>query len=170
MCKWIELRASFSLGFSLCMNKDFKMRRLVGNLVLPITLKLSIETGTPHDNVCCLILEWGGTVKRDPVRKLLLVVVQRAVQPRPKYSYSILLKGSKRLWRACAGFLFVGYWITHCVPCLGCFLVFIVCPPHSAINIWHHMRCYLPNICNYIMITASLERVQFEFLQSFPLV
>ena len=31
-------------------------------------------------------------------------------------------------WRDCAGFLFVGYWITHCVPCLGCFLVFIVCP------------------------------------------
>ena len=23
--------------------------------------------------------------------------------------------------------LFVGYWITHCVPCLWCFLVFIVC-------------------------------------------
>ena len=30
-------------------------------------------------------------------------------------------------WRDCAGFLFVGYWITHCVPSLGCFLVFIVC-------------------------------------------
>ena len=30
--------------------------------------------------------------------------------------------------RDCAGFLFVGYWITYCVPCLGCFLVFIVCP------------------------------------------
>ena len=31
-------------------------------------------------------------------------------------------------WRDCAGFLFVGYWITHCVSCLGCFLVFIACP------------------------------------------
>ena len=31
-------------------------------------------------------------------------------------------------WRDCAGFLFVGYWITHCVQFLGCFLVFIVCP------------------------------------------
>ena len=31
-------------------------------------------------------------------------------------------------WRDCAGFLFVGYWIMHCVPCLRCFLVFIVCP------------------------------------------
>ena len=47
---------------------------------------------------------------------------QRVVQPRPKYSCCILLKG------CCAGFLFVGYWITHCVPCLGCFLVFIVSP------------------------------------------
>ena len=27
-------------------------------------------------------------------------------------------------WRDCAGFLFVGYWITHSVPCLGCFLFF----------------------------------------------
>ena len=31
-------------------------------------------------------------------------------------------------WRDCALFLFVGYLITHCVPCLGCFLVFILCP------------------------------------------
>ena len=46
---------------------------------------------------------------------------QRVVQTRPKYSYCIFLKGL-------AGFLFVGYWITHCVPCLVCFLVFIVCP------------------------------------------
>ena len=30
--------------------------------------------------------------------------------------------------RDCAGFLFVRYWINHCFPCLGCFLVFIVCP------------------------------------------
>ena len=49
-------------------------------------------------------------------------------------------------WRDCAGFLFVEYWITHCVPCLGCFLVFIFVP-HCAINIWHHMLCCLPNIC-----------------------
>ena len=87
------------------MNKDSRMRRSVWNLVLPITLKLSIDTGTPHDNACCLIccrmlswtphdnaccmiccrmlsgtphdnaccliFGWGGTVKRDPVRKLL---------------------------------------------------------------------------------------------------
>ena len=31
-------------------------------------------------------------------------------------------------WRDCARFLFVGDWITHCVPYLGCFLVFILCP------------------------------------------
>ena len=46
---------------------------------------------------------------------------QRVVQPRPKYSYCFS-------WRDFAGFLFVGYWIMHCVPCLGCFLFFIVCP------------------------------------------
>ena len=57
----------------------------------------------------------------------------------------------------------------QCVPCLGCFLVFIVCPV-VIINIWHRMLCYLPNIYNYITFKASLERVQFEFLQSFPVV
>ena len=31
-------------------------------------------------------------------------------------------------WKDCAGFLFVGYWITHCVPCHGCFMVFTLCP------------------------------------------
>ena len=31
-------------------------------------------------------------------------------------------------WRDCAGFLFVFYWITLCVTCLGCFLVSILCP------------------------------------------
>ena len=30
-------------------------------------------------------------------------------------------------WRDCAGVLFVGYWITHCVPSLGCFMVSILC-------------------------------------------
>ena len=45
---------------------------------------------------------------------------QRVVQPRPNTVIAFS-------WRDCAGFLFVGYWITHCVPCLGCFLVFIVC-------------------------------------------
>ena len=25
-------------------------------------------------------------------------------------------------WRDCPVFLFVWYWITHCVPCIGCFL------------------------------------------------
>ena len=32
------------------------------------------------------------------------------------------------------------------------------------------MLCYLPNIYNSITFTASLERVQFEFMQSFPVV
>ena len=57
----------------------------------------------------------------------------------------------------------------HCVPYLGCFLVFY-CVPHCAINIWHNMLCYLPNIYNYITFTASLERVQFEFMQSLSVV
>ena len=30
-------------------------------------------------------------------------------------------------WRNCAGFHFLRYWIMHCVPYLGCFLVFILC-------------------------------------------
>ena len=38
---------------------------------------------------------------------------------------------------------------------------------NCAINILHHMLCYLPNIYNYITIMESLERVQFEFVQSF---
>ena len=42
--------------------------------------------------------------------------------------------------------------------------------PHCPINIWHHMLCYLPNIYNYVTFTVSLERVQFEFVQSFPVV
>ena len=46
---------------------------------------------------------------------------QRVVQTRPRYSYCILLKGL--CWVSV-----VGYWITHCVPCLGYFLVFILSP------------------------------------------
>ena len=82
-----ELCEAFSFGFSICMNKDSKIRRSVENLLLPITLKLSIDPGTPHDNACCLIFGWGGTDKRDPVRKLLpacsatLVCRVRIVEP-----------------------------------------------------------------------------------------
>ena len=58
------------------------------------------------------------------VLTLLMSVIfwQRVVQPRPKYSYCIFLKGL--CWVSVC-------WIlnkTHCVPCLGCFLVFILCP------------------------------------------
>ena len=42
--------------------------------------------------------------------------------------------------------------------------------PHCVINIWYRMLCYLPNIYNYITFTASLERVQFEFVQSFLVI
>ena len=45
---------------------------------------------TPHDNVCCLILEWGGTVKGDPVTMLLpacsATVVCRVRIVEPTYS------------------------------------------------------------------------------------
>ena len=51
---------------------------------------------------------------------------------------------------------------------LGVFWFYFV--PHCSINIWHHMLCYLPDIYNYITFTASLEREQFEFVQSFPVV
>ena len=46
---------------------------------------------------------------------------QRVVQTRPKYSYCIFLKGL--CWVSVC-------WILNnaCVPCLGCFLVFILCP------------------------------------------
>ena len=73
-------------------------------------------------------------------------------------------------WRDCAGFLFVGYWITHYVPSLGCFLVFIVCPIVPSIFDTICWLCYLPNKYNYVTFRASLARVQFEFVQSFPVV
>ena len=85
---------------------------------------------------------------------------QRVVQPRPKYSYCILLKG------LC--------WVSVCRILTLCSMSWMFfgfyCVPHCAINICHHMLCYLPNIYNNITFTASLERVQFEFVQSFPVV
>ena len=51
-----------------------------------------------------------------------LIFWQRVVQPRPKHSYCMLLEG------LCWVSVCYGYWIVHCVPCLGCFLFFIVCP------------------------------------------
>ena len=49
------------------------------------------------------------------------IFCQRVVKPWPKYSYSILLKGL--CWVSV-------YWILDNarVPCLGCFLFFILCP------------------------------------------
>ena len=87
---------------------------------------------------------------------------QRVVEPRPKYSYCILLKGL--CWVSIC-------WIQNNALCSmswvfsGFYFV-----PHCAINIWHDMLCHLPNIYNNITFTASLERVQFEFVQSFPVV
>ena len=76
-------------------------------------------------------------------------------------------------WRDCAGFLFVGYWITHCVPCLGCFLVFILCPIVPSIfgTICFVCTQYNSMLCAVVpTFTASLERVQFKLVQSFPVV
>ena len=50
----------------------------------------------------------------------LWIFRQRVVQARLKHRDCIF-------WD-CARFLFVGYSITHCGPCQGCFLVFILCP------------------------------------------
>ena len=87
---------------------------------------------------------------------------QWVVQPNPKYSYCILLKGL--CWVS-------DCWILNNTLCsMSWMFSGFYCVPHCAINIWHHMLCYLPNICNYITFTPSLERVQFEFVQSFPVV
>ena len=76
---------------------------------------------------------------------------QRVVQPKPKYSYCIFLKGL--CWVSV-------YWILNNALCsMSWMFSGLYCVPHCAINIWHHMLCYHPNIYNYIKYTASLERV-----------
>ena len=55
-----ELCASFSLGFSLCMNKDSKTDMSVKYFLQPITLKSLIGTGTSHQKACSLIRMTGG--------------------------------------------------------------------------------------------------------------
>ena len=83
---------------------------------------------------------------------------QRVVQPRPKYSYCILLK--TLCWISFC-------WILNTALCsMSLMFSGFYCVPNCAINIWHHM----PNIYNYITFTASLDRVQFEFVKSFPVV
>ena len=87
---------------------------------------------------------------------------QQVVQPRPKYSDCILLKGL--CWVSV-------YWILNNALCsMSCMFSGFYFVPHCPINIYHCMLCYLPNIYNYITFTASQERVQFEFVQSFPVV
>ena len=87
---------------------------------------------------------------------------QRVVQPRPKYSYCIFLQGL--CWVSVC-------WMLNDALCSmswvfsGFYFV-----PHRAINIWHHMPCFLLNIYYNITFTASLKRVQFELVLSFPVV
>ena len=87
---------------------------------------------------------------------------QRVVQPRLKYSNCIFLNGL--CWVSVC-------WILNNALCFVS-LVFsgFYFVSHCTINILNHMLCYLPNTYNYITFTASLERVQFEFVQSFPVV
>ena len=87
---------------------------------------------------------------------------QRVVQPRPKHSYCILLKGL--CW------ISVCWMLNNTLWSMSWMFSGFYCVPNCAINIWHHMLFYLPNIYNYIMFTASRERVQFEFVQYFPVV
>ena len=87
---------------------------------------------------------------------------QRVVQTRPKYRYCIFLKGL--CWVSVS-------WVLNNALCsISWIFSGFYCVPHCAINIWHHMLCYLSNIYNYITFTASLEIVQFEFMQSFRVV
>ena len=77
---------------------------------------------------------------------------QRVVQPTPKYSYCILLKEL-----CCVSVC----WILNNALCsMSWRFSGFYCVPNCAINIWHHMLCYLTNIYNYLMFMASLERVQ----------
>ena len=67
---------------------------------------------------------------------------QRVVQPRPKYSYCILLKGL--CWVSVC-------WILNNALCsMPWMFSDFYCVPNCAIIIWHHLLCYLPNIYNYI--------------------
>ena len=87
---------------------------------------------------------------------------QRIVQTRPKYSYCIFLKGL--CWVS------VCWILNNALSSMSWMFSGFYFVIHCPINIWYHMLCYLPNIYNYITFTASLERVQFEFVQSFPVV
>ena len=87
---------------------------------------------------------------------------QRVVQTRPKYSYCIFLKGL--CWVS------VRWILNNALRSMSSVFSGFYFVPHFPIKIWYHMLCYLPNIYDYIPFTASLERVQFEFMQSFPVV
>ena len=58
----------------------------------------------------------------------------------------------------CAKFLFVEYSITHCVPWLGLFRVYILRPIVQSIYDTIYI-VLIPNIYNYITFKSSLEEV-----------
>ena len=75
---------------------------------------------------------------------------QRVLQSRPKYGYCILLKGL--CWVS------VCWKLNNALCSVSWVFSGFYCVPDCAINIWHHMLCYLPNIYNYITFTAFLYR------------
>ena len=76
------------------------------------------------------------------------IFLQCVVQPRPKYSYCIFIKGL--CWVSVC-------WILNNALCsISWMFSDFYCVLHCPINICHHILCYLPNICNYITFTVTL--------------
>ena len=80
---------------------------------------------------------------------------------RSKHSYCIFLQG------LCAGFLFVGYAITPSLPCLGWFLVFILCHiqfvtanTNKAHTISQYPAIYKLNNFNWLILKDLVEGFQ----------
>ena len=135
------------------------MRRSVGNLVLPITLKLSIDAGTPHDNACCLILEWGGTVKRDPVRKLLpacsatlvcrVRIVEKTYSDSQRAQLNLYTREDRiangsccQVWSCCQSHVAKPCCMPCCQSHVACCQRKLL--PKPCCQVW--LRCALPNV------------------------
>ena len=55
------------------------------------------------------------------------------------------------VWSGCAGFIFVWYSILvyNALCSMSMMVSGFYFVPHCTIYFWHHVLCYLPNICNY---------------------
>ena len=112
-------------------------------LLLDAVLSLGIffSSGMSSRNLCQLKYEFFSFNTFD----VFQIFWQRVVQPRPKYSYCIFLKGL--CWVSVC-------WLLNNALCsMFCVFSGFYFVPHCAINIWHHMLCYLPNI--HIIIKCS---------------